>query len=630
MGLDITTINEETIPPGSAGIKKSQLTEEEGKLYTDNILHNIISKLEKDNAEKQYAEISKEAKFDLDKALDTYDPTFPNYIPSEDSFEFFMLMRLVAGEDFEFKTPIAHYFMVDILLGYITDVNKFPYSSDVCSTINLDDLAIGFMESRGLAKSTIVISFFGVYSAIKGKLPNGIGSVYFYVVLAASSRGGARVNALAVKSMCEDSVFLNEYFEEMRFTETESEFIRKGKTLKKNRSFLIRYQGIATGIRGSRYGERRPDGIIFDDAILNTAAAYSKVMSENLEEVMHSDATNALKGGGKGRVILCFTPFHYGDVNTKAILNGSFTPVVIPMARTFDAEKDVTIDMIESSWTAMHPNESILKLLKKAKRSKKLGSFMQERMLRLTSGSERLVPESCLQWCSMKHIVKNIHAYNIYISTDYTTTSGEDSDYSGVATWAVSNNEDIFLVGLTLRKMGMEDQYKITLSEAAKWKRRGKHVEIGVEVDGNQGAHLYSLEQEMLKTGNYYSFARQKGYTGERKGILSKNTGVNKHERFRIASQHFLNGKIWLPEELKNTEDMQEFIAQIRGATHKNFTRADDGPDLVTQIAVSIDVVYPTDYVVDIENVTNKTNDVSDIWLDIEDNDVSPRGSTVF
>lgn len=56
------------------------------------------------------------------------------------------------------------------------------------------------MESRGLAKSTVVISFFGVYSAIKGELPNGIGKVYFYLWLAASSKGGARINALAVRA----------------------------------------------------------------------------------------------------------------------------------------------------------------------------------------------------------------------------------------------------------------------------------------------------------------------------------------------------------------------------------------------------------------------------------------------
>ena len=39
---------------------------------------------------------------------------------------------------------------------------------------------------------------------------------------------------------------------------------------------------------------------------------------------------------------------------------------------------------------------------------------------------------------------------------------------------------------------------------------------------------------------------------------------------------------------------MQEFISQIRGATHSQFTRADDGPDLITMAVVSMEVTYPS------------------------------------
>lgn len=584
-----------------------ELTDEQRKeeiaelieLYGEYIVKDVVDEALKRKVDEEAMDLLANAEFDLDKALDSYDPTFQRYTPSKDALEFFILMRLVEGKDFEFDTPIAHYFMVDMLLGHIQDPMMFPYSEEICKSIHIDINAIGVMASRGLAKSTTGISFFGVYSAIKGKLPNGIGKVYFYLLLAASSKGGARVNALAVRAMCEDSVYLKEYFEDMRFTETESEFIRKdptGKIPKKDRSFLIRYQGINTGVRGSRYGERRPCAIIMDDAILNTAAAYSKVMQDNLDEILHSDATNALKGGGKGRVLLYFTPFHYGDVNTKAILQGVFTPVIIPIAKSFDAEDPkLKASDIVSSWEAMHPMESIFKLVQKAKKANKLRLFMQERMLRLTSGSERLVPDHCIQFCDMKVIENNIAGYNVYITTDYTTTSGEDSDFSGVATWAVNSNQDWFLLNLSLRKMGMETQYAITLDEAAKYKRKGKYVELGVEVDGNQAAHITALEDRMRKNGTYFSFAKQKGQLdSQRKGLLSKATGVAKHERFRIASQVMLQKKMWFPEHLKDTPDMREFIAQIKGATHSAFTRADDGPDLITQAVVTMNVVYPT------------------------------------
>jgi hypothetical protein len=423
-----------------------ELTEEQRReelaelieLYGEELVKNVVDEAAKRKADEEAKDLLENAEFNLDAALDSYDPTFPRYTPSKDAFEFFILMRLVQGGDFEFDTPIAHYFIVDMLLGHIKDPMQFPYSEEVCKQIIIDQNAIGFMASRGLAKSTIGISFFSVYSAIKGKLPNGIGEVWFYLLIAASTKGGARVNALAVKAMCEESKYLNDYFEDMRFTETESEFVRKdptGNTPKKDRSFLVRYQGLNTGIRGSRYGERRPCALLFDDTILNTAAAYSKIMSDNLHTILHSDAVNALKGGGKGRVLLYFTPFHYGDVNTRAILNGSFTPVIIPMAKAFDAEDpNLRATDIVSSWEAMHPRVSIISLIKRARKAKELKLFLQERMLRLTSGSERLVPDNCIQFCDMKVIEDNIEAYNIYITTDYTTTSGEKSDFSGIAT----------------------------------------------------------------------------------------------------------------------------------------------------------------------------------------------------
>lgn len=567
--------------------------------YDENVLENYVTEEMLEEAAKAAVKIKATAEFDLDGALDGFDPTFPRYTPTKDALEFFILMRLVEGSDFEFDTPIAHYFMVDLLLGNITDPMQFPYSPEICKTIDINPLRIAFMASRGMAKSSVVISFFGVYSAIKGKLPNGIGAVWFYLVIAASSKGGARVNALAVRAMCEDSAFIKDYFESTRFTESESEFVRKdptGKIPKKDRAFLIRYQGAGTGIRGIRYGQRRICAIIFDDIILNEAAAYSKTITNNLTSMIQSDAVAALKGGNKGRILNCFTPFNYGDVNTKTVLEGSYTPCVIPIAKAFDpTDPDLKATDIISTWESYHPRVSIMQMVKEARKSNSVGKLMQERMLRLTSGTDRLIPDSCIQFCDMSIIENNLDGYNIYITTDYTTTSGEKSDFSGVATWAVNSNEDWFLLDLTLRKMGMETQYTITLEQAAKYKRKGKHVEIGVEVDGNQSAHIFALEKKMRELGTFFSFAKQKGQLdSERKGLLSRATGVAKHDRFRIASQVLLQKKMWFPEHLKDTLDMREMLSQLKGVTHDSFTRADDGLDLLTQAFVTMHVYYPS------------------------------------
>jgi len=574
---------------------EAEIKEEISELFGESIANNEVTEEMVDSLKEATKEVLNTAEFNLDAALDTYDPTFPGYIPSENALEFFNLMRLVQGGDFEFATPKAHYFMVDLLLNEITDVHMFPYNDEVCESIQINHLRLAFMASRGISKSTLIISFFGVYSAIKGTLPNGIGDVWFYVVLAASSRGGARVNALAVRAMCEDSVFLKDYFEEMRFTESESEFVRKGNGPRKNRSFLIRYQGIGTGIRGARYGERRPCALILDDILLNEAAAYSKTIIANVDSLIYSDAESALKGGGKGRIINCFTPFHYADNNTKTVIEGSYTPCVIPLAKNFDPEnKALKATNILSSWEAMHPAKSIRQMVLTALRARKLKAFLQERMLRLSSGADRLIPESSIQFCKIKPIIDNIHNYNVYITTDFTTTSGENSDYSGNATWAVSDNGDYFMIGLTLRKRSMRRQYYDVLDEAQKYKMKGKQVEIGVEIDGNQSAHIYSLEEIMRQRGDWYTFAKPKSDPySTRKGILSRSSGVDKHERFRIASTTINQGKLWFPEELRDTPDMRLMLDQIRGATHTAFTKADDGPDLITMLLVTMHVRTP-------------------------------------
>jgi len=538
--------------------------------------------------------------FDLDKALDTYDPTFPRYTPSKNALEYFNIMRLVQGKDFEFNTPKAHYFMADLLLNEITDPMVFPYSEEVCKTISIDTLRLAFMESRGMSKSTVVVSFFGVYSAIKGELPNGIGKVYFYLVVAAASKGGARVNALAVRAMCEDSPFIKEYFEEVRFTESESEFVRRGSSPKKDRSFLLRYQGISTGIRGVRYGERRPCAIIFDDIILNEAAAYSVTVSKALKTAVASDAVSALKGGGKGRIINCFTPFHYEDVNTSLIMTGAYTPCVIPIAKTFDipktvfaARKNLLSSNIESSWESMHPSNSIRAMVISAMQAKELRSFLQERMLRLSSDSDRLVSDSSIQYFDLNDVLRKKENYHIYITTDFTTTSGTASDFSGTASWAVGSDDKWYLLNVILSKRDMKTQYEDTLNEAIRWSSYGSHTEIGIEVDGNQRAHLYSMRKLMEERNTVFPLSRDKYTKHPEGGVLSRGSGVGKHERFRIAVHQLFNTRrIFFARQLIDTQDFTEFLAQIRGATHATFTRSDDAPDLITMLTV-IDYILP-------------------------------------
>ena len=529
-------------------------------------------------------------KFDLDRALDSIDLTFNGYIPSEDSLEFFAIMRLVQGEDFEFSTPLFHYWLVDLMFGNITR-DHYPYSQEVRDTITINVKRICIVASRGIAKSTVVTAFYPVYCAIKGVTPDGVKSE-FHLLVAASQQGGGRVMAKAVQSLCEDSVFCQGYFESMRFTETESEFIRKGRGKTKNRVFLARYIGIGGGIRGvrSNIGAERPDHIIFDDVILNSDTAYSETIMKSLRNTINADAINALKGGGSGKIFSVATPFHLLDPVIEMLTGGAYTPVAIPICEKI--YEGMPKEEYVGAWESMHPYHAVIEQYESAIASNATREFNQERMLRISSDEDRMIQDDMIEWYSRKTLLKEIGAYNIYITTDFTTTSEAKSDFSALATWAVNSNKDYFLVDLCVKRHGIGEQYEELFRMVNFWSSHGKAVEVGIETDGQQKAHLFALEEMMLKRSEWFTFARQKGAKYGSKGILSKNAGGNKHGRFRMMLPQFQNHKIHFPLELKDTPDMREALLQLKYTTWEAFGGHDDFPDVVSQLGM-MNLIFP-------------------------------------
>ena len=559
-------------------------------------------------------------KFDLDKALDSIDLSFNGYIPSEDSLEFFAIMRLVQGEDFEFTTPLFHYWLVDLMFGNITR-EQYPYSKEVRDTIMINVKRICIVASRGIAKSTVVTAFYPVYCAIKGKTPDGVKSE-FHLLVAASQQGGGRVMAKAVQSLCEDSVFCQNFFESMRFTETESEFIRKGTQKTKNRVFLARYIGIGGGIRGvrSNIGAERPDHIIFDDVILNSDTAYSETIMGSLRNTINADAINALRGGGKGKIFSVATPFHLLDPVIEMLTGGAYTPVAIPICENI--YEGMPKEEFKGAWPAMHPYEAVIEQYHSAIASSATREFNQERMLRISSDEDRMIQDNMIEWYDRKTLLKEIDAYNIYITTDFTTTSEAKSDFSALAVWAVNSNKDFFLVDVCVKRQGIGEQYDKLFEMVNFWSSHGKAVEVGIEVDGQQKAHIFALEEMMMKRTEWFTFARQKGAKYGSKGILSKSTGGNKHGRFRMMLPQFQNAKMHFPNELKDTPDMKEALRQLRYTTWENFGGHDDFPDVVSQLGM-MEIIYP---MVGTGTVSSHRKR-SSIWDDVDDDDVSAYSS---
>ena len=361
-----------------------------------------------------------------------------------------------------------------------------------------------------------------------------------------------------------------------------------------------------------------------DDIIKNEDDSYSEALMEKVKTALESDAENAMRSRNTQMVIIN-TPFHKNDPLYKIVEGGAYTPLVMPIC------KEISLDLKKSEfiglWEESHSYESVMKRYRKAVANNNTRAFNQELMLRVSNEEDRMITDSMLQWYDRKLIMNTLDGYNLYITTDFTTTSAAKSDFSGIAVWALNSENDWFLLDLHLKRCELQEQYDALFRMVSVWSRGGRAIDVGVEIDGQQKAHIFSLKQMMQKKNLYFSFARQKGAPVGREGILSKVGGNSKLERFRYTLPMFQNHKIYFPEQLKDTADMKEMMKHLKGATHVGFTTHDDGADLVSQLGL-IDVITPSSSEALAEDVGSWYAE-DDVWGGIKEKD-EYGGSTIF
>jgi len=556
----------------------------------------------------------KSGEITVDRLLDHADVRLDWYVPSVEAIEFFNFFRMVLGEEPENANPKAHYFLIDCLFG---QENVLPYFS--VRNIQYADLKnrIVVLASREFSKSTLIGTMIPLYLAWKGRLPN-IGAVQFALYVSDSMRNNVKTTMETIGSVYRESVFLLNEFEDATTNQDEISFTRKPRTRgeielyrefverqgkkpsevpgRMKRTFTMRGFGASSGGRGSRDALARPKLVLFDDLVSSEADSTSEVILENIESTIEADILPALHGTNN-MAILIGTPYNKRDPVYWRIESGMWLPIVFPKAEKISI--DLKPEEFRGVWEDRHTYEACMRDYRRAWRSKESGNpmpmrkLMQEYYLRISSEEDRMIPDSLIQWYSRNDIIKNAWKYNWYMTTDFTSTGNAGSDLSGIALWAVGWDGDWFLVDLSLRKLSLEEQYDKVFDMARYTLNHVRSLEVGVEIDGQQNIHLYSLRERMPKENVFFSFARQKGAKGRQEGIRSRLEGGSKHWRFRMTLPLFENHKIWFPKELKESPDMRELMEEIRYATFDSFGSAhDDGADLISMINM-IDVVLP-------------------------------------
>lgn len=569
-------------------------------------------------------------KITVDWLLDNVDLTFEGYIPSVVSIEFFNFIRLTLGEEPENANSLAHYFLVDVI--FMQDSVKEYLTA---RGIDYDSLKgrTTVLCCREFAKSTIIGSFVPLYMAWKGELP-GFGAVNYGIYVGDSMRNNVKTTMNTIEQVYYESEWLQTQFESARFTDELVELIRNPRTPteihlyettiaigkkphqvpgRSKRKFAMRGVGAQTGTRGTRSGLQRPQFAIIDDVIPSEADANSETVLANIDKTIESDVLNALHGAGSF-AILIGTPYNKKDPVYQRIESGAWVPVVFPICERI--HEDLVLKEFRGAWENRHSYEKVMKRYMDASRSNKLRSFMQELMLRISSEKDRVIPNNYIEPFTRENILKNGAGYNWYITTDFTTTGGTGNDFSGMAVWAVSSNGDHFLVDLVLKKMELAMQYNELFRLVNKYKRYTGTIEVGIEIDGQQKIHLFTIKELMTKKNEYFTIAKQKG--GLREGILSKSGKGGKEGRFSVMVPLFQAGKIWFARELEDTPAMRELRLELEYVTYDEHGRVqfgsvhDDGLDLISQLSM-MNIYTPSE---DSKGIASKYGDP--IWNDDE------------
>ena len=159
-------------------------------------------------------------------------------------------------------------------------------------------------------------------------------------------------------------------------------------------------------------------------------------------------------------------------------------------------------------------------------------------------------------------------------------------------------------------------QYNELFRLVNKYKRYTGTIEVGIEIDGQQKIHLFTIKELMTKKNEYFTIAKQKG--GLREGILSKSGKGGKEGRFSVMVPLFQAGKLWFARELEDTPAMRELRLELEYVTYDEHgivqfgSVHDDGLDLISQLSM-MNIYTPSE---DSKGIASKYGDP--IWNDDE------------
>ena len=504
-----------------------------------------------------------------------------NYVPSEFALEFINFIKMVNGDrGEENSSPVAHFKWLDGLC------NRRKDNAILCS--------------RGFAKSSIYCEYMVLYLAVFGSLPN-FGNVDYMLYVSDSIDNGVKRMRNRIQRRFENSQFLQEYILVHKITDTRWYFKNKfGKEI------VVTGHGISTGIKGTVELNTRPQLAVLDD-LIDEQDARSQTVIDSVEDVVYSAIDNALHPARR-KIIWCGTPYNARDPLYKAIESGGWYVSVFPVCEEFPCKRED----FRGGWEDRFSYDVVRERYDKAVLVGKVDAFNKELMLRITSEEERLVEDGDIQWYKRRNVIKNIGAYNFYITTDFATSNKQHADFSVLNVWGLNNIGEWYWVDGVCKRMLMDASMNHLFRLAQKWKPQA----VGVEVTGQQGGFIQWIKQLMQDRNIYFNLACPIG--SNKPGLRPVK---DKMSRFQTnAVPLFKSGKMHFPEELRDSSELTELLEELKLATIKGFkSRHDDEIDTISMLG-EMEVWRPSE---EVPNQTdeNNTSIVFDYYFGLDDDD---------
>lgn len=520
------------------------------------------------------------------------------YVPSDDALKFIAFLRATGNE--ENNSPEVHYKIADAL-----------FSPDPV------DWKVVIECTRGMGKST-TLEYAVIYIAAMGEWPN-FGKCPFLVFLGATNEGNVRAFFKNVASKIENSEFLRSILKINRQVDNEIEMVNVDGV-----ETIVTGRGMNTNWRGirSKRGDR-PYALLADD-VLPSEIMTSEALKNTVEMNWFNSALPALHPA-RHKIVYIGTPLAEDDLLHKLKNSGTYRIERYPLCSKFPCGKDE----FDSVWPDRFSYDYTLGMYKQFEAAGKAQSFYTEYMLDITDLSTLLVEEGDVKWFDPMLVKKNKDNYNIYISTDFATSTKKSADFSCIAVWAINNNGDWMLVDGQAKRQTMQDNIQDLFEYVRKW----RPISVGIETSGQQGGFLSIIDEEMQRKNTYFSLAKKKG--NKEPGIRPTKDKVH---RFVTGVQpRFKQGKIWFPkpELAKNNPRLLELVEEMSHELSR-FTLAggvkalahDDAIDLLNQLS-EMDTYAPSEVA---DGDFFQEHNKSDIWEDWDDDEGKYAGnmSTVF